>query len=203
MRATQITDNDVVKLMASLRGKEASLLRVDVAENEIGAPSAIALVGALADTKIEGISMERCDIGDEGAAAFAAHLASPNSQLKDLYLSANNISHVGVVKIAKALETNTLLHSLDMQRNSVRNKGARALAEMIQKNKVLESLWLDAAGIDHRGMQTLAEAAQVNDQLTTLELMGNVMNINTLHDKVLTKLAKKLHKNKQQGKTEV
>ena len=192
-RRERFLDADVVKLMANL--DDSKIGRIDFGENQITHVGVKAIVARLPNSQIHGLSMEKCLVGDEGAALFAGYLQSNDAKLTDLYLANNQISVKGSVMLAEAVINNKYLHSLDLQKNIVKNKGAKAFAKVVETNKVLTQIWLDSTGIGHRGIQYFAAALEKNSAVTTLELMGNVMQTNRLHDKWYDKVMLLLERN--------
>jgi hypothetical protein len=106
--------------------------------------------------EIKMLSVEKNNIGEDGAKALAA-----NTSLTILYLNGNNIGVDG----AKALATNTSLINLNVARNKIGDEGAKALAA----NTVLTTLGVAGNKIGDEGAKALA----ANTTLTTLLLLSN------------------------------
>jgi len=94
------------------------------------------------DCSLQALSLDFCQIGDEGASSLAEVL-NINTSLKSLRLLGNRISEPGAASLALALKTNTTLTTLDLGQNWINYWGGKKLAEALKSNVTLRELILD------------------------------------------------------------
>lgn len=83
-----------------------------------------------AESRLRCLSLDRCRLGDAGAAALAAALHHPlpaSRALRSLSLATNGIGDAGARALAAALRSNRALRHLDLADNRVTDAGAAAL----------------------------------------------------------------------------
>ena len=100
--------------------------------------------------KLKCINLQSNNLTEKAAEALASVISS-NPGLQKLYLG-NNHLHLGVIKIAAALENISSLKFLDLQNNNIPDEAANALAAAIKSNTSLEKLWLSG---NHLGSSTV------------------------------------------------
>ena len=103
--------------------------------------------------------------------AHNASLAELN--IGDIYfLSRNNITSEGWVRLFKALCNNTSLKKLNISFNNLEMEGSVALAEMLSCNKSLTELNLRGCDIPEAGLTEIARGLLQNTTLQTLTLLN-------------------------------
>ena len=119
------------------------------------------------------------NLSDDGAEAIGDYL-SKSSILCELNVSCSGITHVGAVKVAKALKCNTTntLRKLDISRNSISDDGVAAFGECLKTNNTLLKLDLSYNQITVKSMTIFADAIQENKGLRTLKLVGLISGDN-------------------------
>mmetsp|Transcript_11721 Transcript_11721/g.17962 ORF Transcript_11721/g.17962 Transcript_11721/m.17962 type:complete len:335 (+) Transcript_11721:90-1094(+) len=99
----------------------------------------------------------------EGAAAIGRVLAATVSNLKELYLGANQIGSEGAKSLAEGLRNNTSLDKLYLEGNSIGDEGAIAFRDVLldqrsRQCKVLEHLYVENNGLGKEAATTLGRA---------------------------------------------
>ena len=114
-------------------------------------------------TRIEGLGLQDCKIGNRGAIALAEVLKE-NASLTTLMLDKNNIGLEGGIALAEALKMNSTLESLTLNGNeSLDNtKIAAELGHGLKQNSTLEKLYLAGNNIDEEGIKILKQALIAN-----------------------------------------
>jgi Ran GTPase-activating protein (RanGAP) involved in mRNA processing and transport len=152
-------DQGISLLASALAIRNASLLELDLRDNEITSVG----IRALVDDNVEAVKtltklyLTYNHIKREGATILADALgrdAMPS--LKRLDLGCCRIDDDGVVALASALEQNTSLQILDLQYNPFAERGYIALAESLPNIK---------------GLQQINISANARPQSTTLPLL--------------------------------
>ena len=92
--------------------------------------------------------------------------------LKNLYLSSNNIGDVGARAIADALRSNRVITTLYLSGNLITNEGARALGDALSKGALIE-LYLGQNQIGDAGAFAMAAALRGPGRLQKAFLTGN------------------------------
>lgn len=99
----------------------------------------------------------------EGAAAIGRVLAATGSNLKELYLGANQTGSEGAKSLAEGLRNNTSLEKLYLEGNSIGDEGAIAFRDVLldqrsRQCKVLEHLYVENNGLGKEAATTLGRA---------------------------------------------
>ena len=153
--------------------------------------------------KISNLSLQACNIGDEGAEALSNSLFR-NIAIKEINLDDNKISLKGIralsekvlgkvslVKInlshnlideeggeyiGKSLETASSLQILILNSDNLKNKGCIGLAKGLKKINSLVELHLDNNSISNIGINELSKALVGKENLMYLGLSSNEIN---------------------------
>lgn len=106
------------------------LQRLVLIGNALGSQGCAGLAVALAspDCSIKDALLDKCDIGDDGAAALASVFALP-TRLKVLQLEENNIGDRGAMALASTLASNRSLWELALGGNRIGQAGIVALQD--------------------------------------------------------------------------
>ena len=176
-------------------GSTIDLLRLDWNEG-IGDVGARALGNALrGNTALRTLGLERCGIGDVGAAGLAASLVAPSastaratvsasggmataairgtgSLVRALHLEGNRIGPTGAAAFANALHTSRI-EKLALALNPIGPQGAQHLARALKQNSHLRELDLADCGIGDDGAEALGIMLRSNTVLRKLKLQGN------------------------------
>jgi len=115
--------------------------------------------------------LHRNGIGDTGALAIA-DMISKSKTLEHLDVSYDDITCVGGVAIAAALNKSKLRH-LDLHYNEIGDEGAEAFAKALPDNGVLQTLNLENNNIRVRGGVAIAKAMRRNSAIVEIDLEDN------------------------------
>ena len=202
MAAAKISSVGAAALASALSAAHSTLseLRLDW-NGEIGDAGARSIGSALRGNKVLGVlGLERCGIGDEGAAGLsgplataptvaqhAADLASGGpviaaaladavraaaASLRELYLEGNRIGPTGAEALGASLRSSRL-EKLGLALNPIGPQGAVHLAAALKHNTALVSLDLAFCKIGDEGAVAVATALRSNTKLRDLRLEGN------------------------------
>jgi Ran GTPase-activating protein (RanGAP) involved in mRNA processing and transport len=95
-------------------------------------------------------------------------------QCKQLVLTSNKITSVGVSIVAQALNTNNTLEILELDDNQACDRGVESLVKaLLMNNNILKKLGLAKNGITDEGVRHLAQMSTTNQILTQLDLCSN------------------------------
>ena len=87
------------------------------------------------------LNLDRSYIGNDGVMKMARALET-NTTLTELKLWHNNIGDEGATRVARALETNTTLTKLNLWVNNIGAEGATRVARALETNTILKQLYL-------------------------------------------------------------
>lgn len=133
----------------------------------------------LSPTNLMKLNLRSCRIGDDGAATIGT-LLRQRSNLRELILTQNDISPVGIRQICRGLRVGSLV-SLVISQNPLHVEGGFMLAETLQGGSCqLRELhaghcMLTDNGTDPRGAIAIAESLSLNTKLRLLALPGNCL----------------------------
>jgi Ran GTPase-activating protein (RanGAP) involved in mRNA processing and transport len=133
----------------------------------LGDMGVVALAHALAMGKGGGLnllSLAGCGIGDVGAKALGAMLAT-NTCLQHLSIRQNFIRDAGADLIFRGLQKNRGLTWIDMSRNLITAQGVRLVAVLLSRNALLRTLVLSDNQLDCTGAEYLAAGLQESKAL--------------------------------------
>ena len=110
------------------------------------------------------------------------------NKLEELYLGGNNLHDTGIIKIAKALQTNCVLKVFDISNNCINGKAANSIAATLANKPKLEKVYLN-------GNQLQAEdVIMITSELrnTSLEVfnISQIMMNNTAVNKIANVLVR-------------
>ncbi|KAJ8289364.1 hypothetical protein GJAV_G00000450 [Gymnothorax javanicus] len=120
--------------------------------------------------------LSRCYLTDKYCETVASALQSPNSPLRDLDLSCNNLGNSGVKRLCDALMSpNCKLQTLNLSYNKVGNSGVKQLCDgLMSPNCKLQTLDLSANKLRNSGVKKLCDGLMSpNCKLQTLNLSDN------------------------------
>jgi Leucine-rich repeat (LRR) protein len=123
---------------------------------------------------LQELNLYNNSIDDEDVVGLMVALRSA-SQLTELNLGFNNISHQGAQELSNSILQGGLgsLITLSLGSNDLHDAGAKALAPALGLLASLERLMLDHNGIGHEGMQALAPQLANLRGLSELHLQKN------------------------------
>jgi len=122
--------------------------------------------------KLRVLDLYNCELGDDGVAAIATALASPQSQVEHVYLGGNAAGPRAAAALGAMLATSTTLRSLQLSASRFGDdtNDAVTLADGLARNSSLEQLGLASCNIGPRGGAALAAALVRHPRLLSLEL---------------------------------
>lgn len=134
----------------------------------------------------EKLYLESNDITPKSIAILADTLYG-NLTLKELYLSNNFLSDMGVHSLAQVLSiNNSTLECLQIHSNDITDEGAEYLGEMLKTNKKLSSLGLNDNKITDRGMKLITSAITCyNEIIECLQLNYNKLITDASSDNII------------------
>lgn len=162
---------DGLAVLAAVRSGERTTLRLH-GEPGLGLGGAAALAAALTAPTccLTALELDVCTVGDAGATALAATLAT-NQSLERLSLRQCGISDAGAVALGVALSSNEVLSALLLCDNAVTDDGAAGLAAGILTSATLQHLSLAGNGLSDVGASLLASALEGRETLA-VDLRG-------------------------------
>ena len=118
------------------------------------------------------LNLSRNKITDTGASKCIKY----NKSLKEIDVSKNNISNIGLTEMASAIKSNKALQSLNVSFNSISDVGAIAISECVKDNNVLQALNLSHNGISDDGAVAISECLKGNNTLQEFNMSHNKMS---------------------------
>ena len=118
------------------------------------------------------LDLEYSNIKEEAAVKLATAL-NCNSVLEQLWLSGNVLGTDGAAVILTSLQNITTLRVLDMSYNNISSTSADGIAAVINSNHFLEQLWLDGNMLMTKGVVIIASALKKHSNLRLLSLSNN------------------------------
>ena len=159
LRGCDVRDSEGAAVIAALGANAASLTRLNLAENALGAKSAAALARFLETSpRCADVDVSANGFGPSDGETIATALVSPRSSVTHLSLARNGLEDSGCVAVADALARNASLVELDLRRVRFGPAAARATAAAFAKNTTLESIRLDGNDIGADGCASLLRA---------------------------------------------
>lgn len=131
----------------------------------------LGILGYLLDLTLE---LSHNKIKDSGARGLAKILSQPETGLKILKVSNNQIGAEGIKSIGKALQKNNKLEHLDLRLNCLFDEGVQILFPLLQGNCHLQ--WLDVSGnrIGPKSVPSISALLKHNGSaLTKIDLSCN------------------------------
>ena len=182
----------------------SSIKHLDVSGNVIANCACVGLKDALSkNNRIEHLDVSKCKIDDEGlynvlipltACKHLKHLnlcssvisnesasellpivIADNKSLSHLDLTDCNLQEVGLVAVAKSLQTTGILKTLCLSCNRITNAAAYEIASAIRMNHLLQHLTLSDCGLQELGLIDIAESLCTILSLKHLDLSRNVI----------------------------
>ena len=190
--------NDSAELapsIASVISRHKTIKNLILYNNNLKDDGVMKLTHSLCEhSKLKCINLQNNNITEEAAEALAS-VVSNNPGLEELYLD-NNQLHLGVIKIATALENISSLKVLGLENNDISNEAANALAAAIKTNKSLVKLWLGGNQLGSsivvvvnalKGISTLKELV-LNDNKNRSENLAPALASVVTQNKFIEKL---------------
>ena len=149
---------DVLELLS------AELTTLDLRYNDLEGKDLATLEANLSSApKLKTLHLEGNYGKCEGATAIGRVLAATDSNLRELYLGANQIGIEGAKSLAEGLRNNTTLEKLYLEGNSIGDEGAIAFRDVLldqrsRQCKVLEHMYVDNNGLGKEAATTLGRA---------------------------------------------
>ncbi len=177
-QAANCLGSEGARVLAQALG-ESRVCGLSLRGHAIFAQGGAALAEALrGNARLRELDLARNSLGDAGAEALAAVLASHDCVLERLCLSQNALGRRGCNAIAAALEVNTLLVALDVRDNALGREGGLRIARMLGTNRTLRALDVTRCKLGDTASCTIADAlAQPEAALRSLALGQNDLGI--------------------------
>ena len=158
---------ELAPALTSIISDNKSMQSLSLNDNNLNDDGVIKIAQSLCKhTKLKMINLRSNNITEKAAEALASIISS-NTGLEQLYLG-NNIIHLGVIKLAKALKKLSSLKVLDLGNNHIPEEAGDELAAAIRANSSLEKLWLFG---NHLGSSTVMIVNALK-QVTTLKVLN-------------------------------
>ena len=139
--------------------------------NPLENDGAIAISGGLSScTVLDSLVLSHCRIGDRGVAAISRALPPT---LRELNLSNNDISAIGVADIANAFRNLTKLTTLNLSGNDIGSSGGAELGEVLGCLPKLHHLDLRGCSLTSSGITWLSRAIPSCQNMRVLHLGSN------------------------------
>ena len=126
------------------------------------------------------LSLNQCNLGEDGAAYIAQGLAK-NRRLRTLLLSSNQLGDRGLQMIADSIEYSSLEH-LDLSKNQLTNVGVVDFAENLSNNRSLVSVNLRSNQIGKDGGMAMREAVGIHKYLVRVYLEDNAVQVRDIEE---------------------
>ena len=133
------------------------LIKLDLRYNDIESSGLSELCQYLSSVKYLYLEGNRLDDLED----LAEFLKTPDANLQELYLGANNVGSNGAFQLASCLSTNKKLVKIYLEGNSIGAKGADSFSEALESMEgkaSLQHLFVDNNGIGKESSQRLAKA---------------------------------------------
>ncbi|KAI9713493.1 MAG: hypothetical protein M1820_000875 [Bogoriella megaspora] len=144
--------------------------------NPLGPWSAHEVFRLITKTKnLRTLDLDHTELGDAGVAQLfkelAAHCATDDIPLRNLYLAANGISTSAAGEISAFLASpHCQLEALYLSYNPLGDAGATALASQLDKNVSLKRLSLQSCGLKDAGLKLIFSSLSHHPKLRTLDV---------------------------------
>lgn len=138
-------ENVMNSIVSCLRRNRTAFRTFNLHTNPIGDDGLVILSTAFALQRhnIRVVNLSRCDIGDEGFAAFASALKT-NKTIDEAVFHHNDIGDEGMYVFADVMETNSTLTKIDLRHNNISDRAVAKLTPVIiEKNNSLNSVQLE------------------------------------------------------------
>ena len=174
---------------------DASLTRIDVSRNSLGAAGSKTLAAILVKSGFLASRrrpqpqgpLQSCDlhaalteldisgnaIGIAGSAAIKGLLAAPQCTLRKLNVGSNMLADLGCATVFESLAKNTTLESLDISENAAANDAGSMLGDALESNAALTGLNLAYNHLRARGARQIGRGLSRNTALRALSLGWN------------------------------
>lgn len=128
--------------------KATSLVKLDLRYNDINAAGITVISRSLVGTNVQYLYLEGNIIGDEGCTAMVDFLLKKeeNSQIREIFLGANQIQSSGAASLASLLYVNKNISKIYLEGNNIGANGAAAFCEVLEKlngDTGLRNLYVD------------------------------------------------------------
>ena len=182
-----------------------SIKHLNLSGNTIADCACVSLKDALSkNNKIKHLDVSKCKIGDEGlynilipltackhlrylnlcssvisnqsASELLSFAIAGNKSLSHLDLTNCNLQEVGLIAVAKSLQTSSMLEALCLSCNCITNATAYEISSAIRMNHLLQHLALSDCGLEELGLMDIAESLCTILSLKHLDLSHNVIS---------------------------
>lgn len=161
-------------VLNGVRSENCGLQSLNLSGNNIDLGGGILLANFLENnTRLKGLKVDICGLGDRGVAAIAAALAQNNSSLEELSMYFNHIEIEGAGRIADMLAANTVLKALDISFNQMTDDAIALIASSFQHNSSLKTIDLNSNDTSHVGAEAIANGLRANTSLEHVEFSSD------------------------------
>lgn len=173
MENENLEPEGVIAIFDSLRNNEslASLM----IETGSDTPSYHAIFSALQSNHTL-FSLKSGGVITNERAIILAEFLQTNPSLKSLDISFNNISDIGMQRIAHALRHNTSIHQLDISSNHFGERGLDELMDTMHTNQSIWALKIGYASINDQTVCYVARMLQNNVTLRSLQMPMHMLS---------------------------
>jgi len=145
-----------------------------------------------ASTTLKILLVNRCQIQDEGAAIISDCIIH-NTSIRELELSCNFITSIGMNKIFKAVKVNKVIRKLDVSSNKISDDVAPSISECLTSNATLQHLNVRYNDMHHKGIAVIVDS--LKDNTTLLEFFVHYIYFKDNSHEIAVKLATVLKTN--------
>ena len=150
---------------------------------QAGEAGAIQIANAVSGSQLHTLVMQHhgkwekeTPIRTYGAAFFAQILSDPHCPLRHLDLSYNQLTDLGVLKMADSLQRGAKLRSIRLSHNHFGDQALLSMVPVLQHSDSLESVEMEGHHAKPEVMHRLSSVFQQNDKLKTLKLSPLVIS---------------------------
>ena len=156
LSGNELDDDQIARLAACLPSSELRML--DLSRNRMSPKSMTVLGNAISESRLEDLRLRGNNLRDEGVALLVACVLRPRSRLKYLDISANTLTDIGILSIARMMQTSNL-HELNLMDNPLTTDASLAvLASTLRRLRVLNISKLTA--LTDRTSRALVDSAK-------------------------------------------
>ena len=196
-----ITSIGLINLTECLKNNN-TLTSFDISENKINYKGIKFLMKSLKDTKINKLSLSKCDLNRKVFKFFFDYLKTinllnlsgndlehdsctllyyflkdeANGSLQTLILNQCNIDTTGLFWICSGMKKNKTLKTLRLSSNNFADEGAKNISIFLEKNKTLIELDLSHNRITDDGLKTIFLSITGRSYLKLLNISSNVFS---------------------------
>ena len=157
--------------------------RLKFSDCQAGEAGAIHIANAVSGSQLHTLVMQHhgkwekeTPIRTYGAAFFAQILSNRNCPLRHLDLSYNQLTDLGVLKIASGMQKGAKLRSIRLSHNHFGDQALLSMVPVLQKCDSLDSVEMDGHHAKPEVMHSLSSVFQQSENLKTLKLSPLVIS---------------------------